>query len=33
MNSNNDAKSGGVAKTNPKKIKIWKERTKWRFNL
>lgn len=33
MNSENDAKSGGVTKTDPKKIKLWTEHTKWRFNL
>jgi len=33
MNSDNDAKSGGVAKTDPKMIKIWTEHTKWRCNL
>lgn len=33
MNSDNYAKSGGVDKTEPKKIKIWTEHTKWIFNL
>lgn len=32
MNSDN-AKSGGIDKIDPKKIKIWMEHTKWRFNL
>lgn len=33
MNSDNDAKSEGNDKTDPMKIKVQTEHTKWRFNM